>query len=503
MTLLKAHLRKTNSPLEMFEILLNEYYPTILKATGKTFVDAILDSGDSEVFSKETLEAFQKLTGAKKNSKVGRWMNKDSPPFLLDTIKDNHGYEEEARRNNLMNFRNLLEKETKWDASKYGDLKKIIVGLNQLISIEDKRLEEKTPRNVGMFEQESIASKEKVVAADKELDKDLKDLQKLSGLLTKVDMVDFEGKLVYESEVEDPLLELIPNNKAIQELEEAAKPSYYFKPLNVDEMNNEQKEGLNKLIRNAFEKEIKIEFRKLGKERFGLERLAQRKEKPFDEYREERSKDFKTFKENWLDPQSDQIGLNADTKLYTNGSEVKLFSKDKMQINDLKEKIHKTLTAKKKYPRLDGSRPSVTLLDALLYAIEQKRGVILERSKENRKKFLNDYRALVRELQEGELMALLQLDRIAVRITLGNSNLDWEEEKTNIKNYLNQEFDGVKFLKNTEDKEGMIPSGIFSFIEPSEGFDDNEFITNFRNTFGDKFLVSTDKTELEAQIEDE
>ena len=60
MTLLKAHLRKTNSPLEMFEILLNEYYPTILKATGKTFVDAILDSGDSEVFSKETLEAFQK-----------------------------------------------------------------------------------------------------------------------------------------------------------------------------------------------------------------------------------------------------------------------------------------------------------------------------------------------------------------------------------------------------------------------------------------------------------
>ena len=45
-------------------------------------------------------------------------------------------------------------------------------------------------------------------------------------------------------------------------------------------MNNEQKEGLNKLIRNAFEKEIKIEFRKLGKERFGLERLSQRKEKP-------------------------------------------------------------------------------------------------------------------------------------------------------------------------------------------------------------------------------
>ena len=66
MTLLKAHLRKTNNPLEMFEILLNEYYPTILKATGKTFVDATeLDSGDSEVFSKETLEAFQKLTGEK------------------------------------------------------------------------------------------------------------------------------------------------------------------------------------------------------------------------------------------------------------------------------------------------------------------------------------------------------------------------------------------------------------------------------------------------------
>ena len=37
-TLLKAHLRKTNNPLEMFEILLHEYYPTILKATGKTFI---------------------------------------------------------------------------------------------------------------------------------------------------------------------------------------------------------------------------------------------------------------------------------------------------------------------------------------------------------------------------------------------------------------------------------------------------------------------------------
>ena len=51
-TLLKAHLRKTNNPLDMFEILLHEYYPTILKATGKTFVDAILDSGDSEVLTK-------------------------------------------------------------------------------------------------------------------------------------------------------------------------------------------------------------------------------------------------------------------------------------------------------------------------------------------------------------------------------------------------------------------------------------------------------------------
>ena len=83
-TLLKAHLRKTNNPLDMFEILLHEYYPTILKATGKTFVDAILDSGNSEVFSKETLRAFKKLAGLSKQTKVGRWMNKDSPPFLLD-----------------------------------------------------------------------------------------------------------------------------------------------------------------------------------------------------------------------------------------------------------------------------------------------------------------------------------------------------------------------------------------------------------------------------------
>ena len=501
-TLLKAHLRKTNNPLDMFEILLHEYYPTILKATGKTFVDAILDSGDSEVFSKETLTAFKKLAGASKRTKVGRWMNKDSPPFLLDTIKDNHGYEEEARRNNLINFRNLLEKETKWDASKYGDLKKIIAGLNQLISIEDKRLQEKTPRDVGMFEAERSASKEKVVEVDKELDKDLQDLQKLSKLLTKVDMVDFEGKLVYESEVEDPLLALIPNNKAIEKLEEAAKPSYYFKPLNVKEANSSQKSSLNKLIRDDFEKEIKSEFEKLKREKFGLERLSQ-KTKPFEEYREERSKDFKSFQKNWLDSNYEQVGVNAEDKLYTNDSEVKLFSKNNMKVNDLKEKIHNTLTAKKKYPRLDGSRPSVTLLDALLYAIEQKRGVVLERSKENRKKFLNDYRALVRELQEGELMALLQLQRIYVRVTLANSNLDWEEEKTNIKNYLNQEFDNVRYLKAAERLDGILPTGIFDFTEPLEGFDDNEFLSNFRNTFGDKIIVSTDKTELEEQVEDE
>ena len=459
-TLLKAHLRKTNNPLDMFEILLHEYYPTILKATGKTFVDAILDSGDSEVFSKETLTAFKKLAGASKRTKVGRWMNKDNPPFLLETVRENDGYEEESREQNLINFRNLLEKETKWDASKYGDLKKIIAGLNQLISIEDKRLQEKTPRDVGMFEAERSASKEKVVEVDKELDKDLEDLQKLSGLLTKVDMVDFEGKLVYESEVEDPLLALIPNNKAIEKLEEAAKPSYYFKPLNVKEANSSQKSSLNKLIRDDFEK-------------------------------------------NWLDSNYEQAGVNAEDKLYTNDSEVKLFSKNNMKVNDLKEKIHNTLTAKKKYPRLDGSRPSVTLLDALLYAIEQKRGVVLERSKENRKKFLNDYRALVRELQEGELMALLQLDRIPVRVTLANSNLDWEEEKTNIKNYLNQEFDNVRYLKAAERLDGILPTGIFDFTEPLEGFDDNEFLSNFRNTFGDKIIVSTDKTELEEQVEDE
>ena len=501
-TLLKAHLRKTNNPLDMFEILLHEYYPTILKATGKTFVDAILDSGDSEVFSKETLTAFKKLAGASKRTKVGRWMNKDNPPFLLETVRENDGYEEESREQNLINFRNLLEKETKWDASKYGDLKKIIAGLNQLISIEDKRLQGKTPRSVGMFEAERSASKEKVVEVDKELDKDLKDLQKLSGLLTKVDLLDFEGKLVYESEVEDPLLALIPNNKAIEKLEEAAKPSYYFKPLNVKEANRSQNSSLNKLIRDDFEKEIKSEFEKLKREKFGLERLSQ-KTKPFEEYREERSKDFKSFKKNWLDSNYEQVGVNTENKLYTDDSEVKLFSKNNMKVNDLKEEIHNTLTAKKKYPRLDGSRPSVTLLDALLYAIEQKRGVVLERSKENRKKFLNDYRALVRELQEGELMALLQLQRIPVRVTLANNNLDWEEEKTNIKNYLNQEFDNVRYLKAAERLDGILPTGIFDFTEPLEGFDDNEFLDNFRNTFGNKVIVSTDRTELEGQMEND
>ena len=100
-------------------------------------------------------------------------------------------------------------------------------------------------------------------------------------------------------------------------------------------------------------------------------------------------------------------------------------------------------------------------------------------------------------------MALLQLQRIPVRVTLANNNLDWEEEKTNIKNYLNQEFDNVRYLKAAERLDGILPTGIFDFTEPLEGFDDNEFLDNFRNTFGNKVIVSTDRTELEEQVEDE
>ena len=37
----------------------------------------------------------------------------------------------------------------------------------------------------------------------------------------------------------------------IEKLEEAAKPSYYFKPLNVKEANSSQKSSLNKLIRDV------------------------------------------------------------------------------------------------------------------------------------------------------------------------------------------------------------------------------------------------------------
>ena len=68
---------------------------------------------------------------------------------------------------------------------------------------------------------------------------------------------------------------------------------------------------------------------------------------------------------------------------------------------------------------------------------------------------------------------------------------------------MNQEFDNVRYLKAAERLDGILPTGIFDFTEPLEGFDDNEFISDFRNTFGDKIIVSTDKTELEEQVGDE
>ena len=508
-TLLKAWLRKTEDPLEMFEILLHEYYPTIIKATGKDFIDAIINSPDSEVFDKKTLEAFKKLGGLSKRTKVGNWMNKDNPPFLLETVKDSDGYEKEARKNNLMNFRNLLEKEQaslenpktkkkdKWDGSKYGDLERIITGLNKLIKVEDKRLGEADKRDIPIFEGESTSSKEKVIAVDVKLNLSLQQLKKLGDRLRGVDLYDFEGQLIYDESIENPLKELIPDNKALNNLIAAGRPDYYLQPANVDEGGK----SLDKLIKKDFIKEQRKEFDKFSKptkdDPFPLERFKGTDD-PFKSYLEEQEKNFEPFKEQWLQ--------NTDN-LYTDGKAViKLRDEDK-KLNDLKKGIHDTLMKEGKYQEMDGSEPTKTLLDALLYAIEQERGVVLESVKENKTRALKEYQALIHQLNEGELEQLLELDRVSIFVAppMETEEDQWKLLQKNVEEYLKQEFDNVQLINRDSGMFGgktLVKKAEFQFLEPVEEFNDEEFIKNFKNTFGDRLMVETEMTKLEAEIEE-
>ena len=513
-TLLKAWLRKTEDPLEMFEILLHEYYPNIIKASGKDFINAIIGSPDSEVFDKKTLEAFTKLRGLSKRTKVGRWMNKDNPPFLLETVKDSDGYEKEARKNNLMNFRNLLEKEQaslenpktkkkdKWDGSKYGDLERIITGLNNLIKIEDKRLREEDKRNISMFEGESTSSKEKVIAIDVKLDLNLKELQELSTRLKGVDYYDFEGQLVYDEAIENPLKKLIPDNKALNNLIEAGRPDYYLQKFKFNE-EGRTKSSLNKLVREDFIKEQRKEFDKFSKptkdDPFPLERFKGTGGS-FESYLEEQEDNFEPYKEKWM--------KDAGDSLYTDGQEVIKLKEEDKKLNNLKKKIHDTLMRQGKYPEMDGSEPTKTLLDALLYSIEQERGVVLESVKENKTKALKDYRGLIQQLNEGELQQLLELDRVSIFIAPPAETEEdkWKLLQKNVEEYLKQEFDNVQLINRDSASFGgktLVKKAEFQFLEPVEEFNDEEFIKDFKNTFGDRLMVETELTQLEREMEEE
>jgi len=520
-TLLKAYLRKTEDPLEMYEILLQEYYPTIIKASGKDFVTAILESGDLGT-DKETIEAFKKLRDVKGKNKVGQWMHKDNPPFLLETIRDNDGYEEEARLNNLMKFRNLLEKERNWNPKKYGDLGKIISGLNVLIKKEENRLKGATKRKTTIFEEEqSGKSGEKVVNISQNLKDDLKILTKLETKLTKFDIYDFEGQLVYDKDIENPLKELIPDNKALKNLEDAARPDYYLKLLTKDEVTGKLEKVLNAEVRKEFEKELKRDFERLSKpsakERFPLERFKRtagykevleeghrgktRQEKDiFSGYAKEQEKNFKPFKEEW-------IKENIDS-LYTDGeSVVRRLNDEGKALNNLKQKINEKLTAENSYQELDGKTVKKTLLDALLYAIEQERGVILERAEGNKRKFMSDYNALKHLFNEGGLREALELERVSIFIAppIGTDEDQWKLLQNNVEEYLKQEFDNVQLFNRDSDSFGgqtLVKKAEFQFLEPAEGFNDEEFLKHFKNTFGDRVMAETEMTQLEEELEE-
>ena len=592
MTLLKANLRKTNDPLEMFEILLHEYYPTILKATGAQFIDAILADQDTRAqlkgFSTETLEAFKKLQKASEES-LTRFKDFDKdemegefPDFMhkdilmgepdtgvsvpskkrgkqytkrklgeeevrmergktigASTIKDpkipkptkrkwlsqlkrretekefqsrlkrweqkhktveskikvrsgETGYEEPYRLNNLIKFKNLLESEKNWDGSKWGQLSKIIDGLDGLITKEKDRLAGAKKKKTGQLEGEGQASKEKVIQADANLKRDLKILKKLRTKLQKVSIFDVEGQIVFDKDVEDPIFELLPNPKAIKDLEKATLPSYYFKPLNIKKMTSDEKEIVNKKIDEDFKKEIEMDFKRSG---WGFEDLDRFESRSKSKYLETRKKrDFKQFKKQWLDPNYEEYGVTKKEPLYTNSIKVTSLNAQDMTINEIKKEVHNLLTKEQPYTELTGERKRKTLFEALLYAREQKTGVIVERIKEDREALGKEYNALKRAFKEGKLLDLLARSKIKFSIGPVKAEIpidEWASLKDNVKNYLNNEFGGVRVIPKDEtlgDKV-ILKEADIEFLEPKEGFNKSEFKSNFENTFGGRVKI--------------
>ena len=636
-TLLKAHLRKTTDPLDMFEILLHEYYPTILKATGAQFIDAILADQDTRAqlrgFSKETLEAFKKLQKASEESltrfkdfdkdemegEFPEFMHRDilmgEPDVMVSgkpkkrgkkrtqrrtgeeevrmdtyledyepteeekeqgykagklhggkrvkgktigasTIKDpkipkptkrkwlsqlkrketkkefqarlkrwernkaktleprgefrrgETGYEKPYRFNNLIKFKNLLEAEKNWDGSKWGELTKIINGLGALITKEEERLAGAKKKKTGQFEGEGQASKEKVIEADANLKRDLKILKTLQTRLKSVNIFDLEGQLAFDKSVEDPILELLPNPKAINDLEKAILPSYYFKPLNLKKMSLDEKDSLNKIIREAFNKEIDKDFARISKptknDPFPLESFKEGGKDSKVAYREERAKDFKHFKKQWL----------QDTRsLYTDSENVILMDNKDKAVNDLKKEVHELLTKEMPYREMTGEKVKKSLFEAILYAREQKTGVIIERIKADRDILGKEFNALKRALNEGTLRDLLELSRVDFKIgpTKVEINMDeWGTLKDDVKTYLNNEFKEVRITPTDSAPIGgevMVKEAKVTFLEPTDGFDKNDFTTNFENTFSDrvniKGAIKLGKTKTREQIRDE
>tara|TARA_R110002020_G_scaffold10112_2_gene39217 strand:- start:2321 stop:4192 length:1872 start_codon:yes stop_codon:yes gene_type:complete len=617
-TLLKAHLRKTEDPLEMFEILLREYYPTILKATGTDFIDAILADKSSKKFlggfKDGTLKAFQKLKKVSEESltrikdfdkdemegEFPDFMNRDvlmgepdvmvsgkpkkrgkkrtqrrtgeeevrmerGKPIGASTIKDpkipkptgpkwlsqlkrketqkefqarlkrwernkaktleprgefrsgETGYEEPYRLNNLIKFKNLLEAEKNWDGSKWGSLTKITNGLDKLIKKEEDRLKGAKKKKTGQFQGEGQASKEKVVSVDSNLKKDKKILEKLSTKLKNVNIFDLEGQLAFDKDIEDPILELIPNAKALKKLEDASLPSYYLKPLNIGSMNKNETESVNELVREEFSKELDRDYGDLSRpskdDPFPLESLyvlPRRGEDPERAYISERQKDFEPFKEMWLERNGDELFTNSERVAF-------LSSKEDKDLNELKKEIHEVLTKEQGYMEMSGKKVKKTLLDALIYTKEQKTGVVIERIQEDRNSLNNEFNALKTALNEGTLRDLLELSRInfmiepiskdkKTKITLD----DWQSLQNDVKNYLDNEFKEVRITEKNQapiEDDFMIKQASVKFIEPIDGFDKNEFTTNFENTFSGrvniKSKITSGKSKSKEQIMEE
>tara|TARA_R100000152_G_C6769711_1_gene195652 strand:+ start:97 stop:1935 length:1839 start_codon:yes stop_codon:yes gene_type:complete len=588
-TLLKANLRKTDDPLEMFEILLHEYYPTILKATGAQFIDAILADQDTRAqlrgFSKETLEAFKKLQKASEESltrfkdfdkdemegEFPEFMHRDilmgEPDVMVSgkpkkrgkgrskrrrgeeevrmergktigesTIKDpkipkptkrkwlsqlkrretekefqsrlkrwerrhktieprgkfrsgETGYEEPYRLNNLLKFKNLLEAEKNWDGSKWGQLSKIIDGLKGLITREENRLAGAKKKKTGKYQGEGQASKEKVIQADKNLKRDFEILKKLRTRLQKVNIFDVEGQIVFDKDVEDPIFELLPNPKAIEDLEKATLPNYYFKPLNIKKMTADEKEIVDKKIDEDFKKEVEIDFRRSG---VSWDELGVETRSKYLETRKE--KDFKQFKKQWLDPNYEEYGVTKRQPLYTNSIKVTSLNAEDMAINKIKKEIHDILTKEQPYTELTGEQKRKTLFEALLYAREQKTGVIVERIKEDREALGKEYNALKLAFKEGKLLDLLARSKVKFSIGPVKAEIpmdEWASLKDNVKNYLNNEFSKVRVIPKdqTLGDKVILKEADIEFLEPKEGFNKSEFKSNFENTFGGRVKI--------------